>query len=92
MIARFPEKAYTRVVEKNRPPFGESTPKKKVGEVAANCRPLAPAASRLTLPPLRGQNHAVHGFVGVPQASTDGRTTEYAPTGNPKQDVEGCRS
>ncbi|MDR1470484.1 MAG: hypothetical protein LBT00_14480, partial [Spirochaetaceae bacterium] len=33
----------------------------------------------LRYPPLRGQNHAVHGFVGVPQASTDGRRTEYAP-------------
>ncbi|MDR1468681.1 MAG: hypothetical protein LBT00_05250 [Spirochaetaceae bacterium] len=29
--------------------------------------------------------------MGVSQASTDGRITEYAPAGSPKQDAEGCR-
>jgi type I restriction-modification system DNA methylase subunit len=37
------------------------------------------------------KGHGVHGFVGVPQASMDGRKTEHTPPGSPKQDVEGCR-
>ncbi|MDR1467941.1 MAG: 16S rRNA (adenine(1518)-N(6)/adenine(1519)-N(6))-dimethyltransferase RsmA [Spirochaetaceae bacterium] len=66
------------------------------GEVAATFvadPSLLPAACAYghTLPPSAGQNHAVHDFVGVPKASMDGRITEYAPDGNPKQDVEGCR-
>jgi hypothetical protein len=39
----------------------------------------------------KGQNHAVHGFVGAPQASMDGRITECALAGNPAQDVPDWR-
>jgi hypothetical protein len=43
----------------------------------------------LRLPTLSGgQNHAVHDFVGAPQASMDGRKTECTPARKPGQDVE----
>ena len=42
-------------------------------------------------PPQRGQNHAVHGFVGAHQSYTDVRKTECTPPESPKHDVEGWR-